>query len=60
MLKKLTCDKFRIDPTTGKPFVIEFQDGLNVIRGTDENKNSIGKSTLLLLIDFLELLYPFS
>ena len=52
MLKKLTCDKFRIDPTTGKPFVIEFQDGLNVIRGTDENTNSIGKSTLLLLIDF--------
>ena len=52
MLKKLTCDKFRIDPKTGKPFVVEFEDGLNVIRGTDENKNSIGKSTLLLLIDF--------
>lgn len=52
MLKMLTCDKFRIDPLTGVPIIINFTDGLNVVRGTEENKNSIGKSTILLLIDF--------
>lgn len=52
MLKTLTCDKFKLDPRTNKPYVIHFESGLNIVRGTASNTNSIGKSTLLLLVDF--------
>lgn len=52
MLKMLTCDKFKIDPKTNKPIIITFEKGLNIVRGTASNTNSIGKSTLLLLVDF--------
>jgi hypothetical protein len=46
MLKELSCDKFR-DKT------ITFHKGLNVILGDDLASNSIGKSTLLMILDFI-------
>jgi len=51
MLVELSCDKFM---EKGKPRMpIEFKEGLNSIIGTDEGGNSIGKSTLLMIIDFV-------
>ncbi|MFU0789841.1 MAG: hypothetical protein ACFWT6_07790 [Virgibacillus proomii] len=32
---------------------IRFHKGLNVVLGDDEGSNSIGKSTLLMIIDFV-------
>lgn len=46
MLLEIKCDKFRIQPT---PFKL----GLNVIEGSDDGGNSIGKSTFLMIIDFV-------
>lgn len=46
MLYKIYCDKFK------KPEV-EFKDGLNVILGTSTGDNSIGKTSMLLIIDFV-------
>jgi hypothetical protein len=45
MLKQIRCNLF----SHGQ---IEFHDGLNIILGDDEAKNSIGKSSALLVIDF--------
>ena len=45
MLKQIKCDLF-------SHHQIDFQAGLNVILGDDEAKNSIGKSSALLAIDF--------
>lgn len=45
MLKQIKCDQFNHKQ-------IDFQAGLNVILGDDEAKNSIGKSSALLVIDF--------
>ncbi len=45
MLKRIRCDKFR------KP-IVEFYDGLNVVAGDSKAANSIGKSTMLMIIDF--------
>lgn len=47
MLKEIYCDKF-------KKKLIEFHDGLNIILGDDIASNSIGKSTMLLAIDFVD------
>ncbi len=49
MLKEIKCVKFgeRIPNKT-----ISFHDGLNVVVGENDAANSIGKSTLLLIIDF--------
>jgi uncharacterized protein YydD (DUF2326 family) len=46
MLKEIKCDKF-IEKT------IKFSDGLNTVLGDDLSTNSIGKSTLLMIIDFV-------
>jgi len=46
MLKEIVCVHFK----NGK---IEFHQGLNVILGDDDAKNSIGKSTALMVIDFI-------
>ena len=46
MLKEIRCVHFSHSP-------IEFHSGLNVILGDDDAKNSIGKSTVLMVIDFV-------
>jgi len=45
MLKELRCDKL----ATGK---LEFETGLNALIGPEDGANSIGKSSVLMLIDF--------
>lgn len=45
MLKEIRCTHFSHK-------VISFHRGLNVIRGDNDGKNSIGKSTMLTVIDF--------
>ncbi|MFU7315686.1 DUF2326 domain-containing protein [Pseudomonas aeruginosa] len=45
MLKQIKCNLFNHKQ-------IDFHDGLNIILGDDEAKNSIGKSSALLVIDF--------
>ncbi len=46
MLAEIKCDKFIEEP-------IIFKSGLNSILGDDYSTNSIGKSTLLMIIDFV-------
>lgn len=46
MLKEIRCVHFSHSP-------IQFHTGLNVILGDDNAKNSIGKSTVLMVIDFV-------
>lgn len=46
MLHKIICDKFKIQP-------LEFGSGLNCVLGDDVGTNSIGKSTFLMIIDFV-------
>ncbi|WP_286998927.1 MULTISPECIES: DUF2326 domain-containing protein [Comamonas] len=46
MLREIRCDKFRNG-------VVSFHPGLNVVLGDDNATNSIGKSTLLMLVDFV-------
>lgn len=46
MLREIRCEKFR----TG---VVTFHPGLNVVLGDGNATNSIGKSTLLMLVDFV-------
>ncbi|MEI7444241.1 MAG: DUF2326 domain-containing protein [Burkholderiales bacterium] len=46
MLRELRCVHFSHSP-------IEFRPGLNIILGDDDAKNSIGKSTILMVIDFV-------
>lgn len=54
MLKEVFCEKF-IENGSIRP-KIEFHNGLNTIVGTGKNneksENSVGKSTLLMIIDF--------
>lgn len=46
MLAEIICDKFRDKK-------VVFHDGLNVVLGDEKATNSIGKSTLLMIIDFV-------
>ena len=46
MLREICCDQFYQKKIT-------FSDGLNVVLGTDLGDNSIGKSTFLLIVDFV-------
>ncbi len=46
MLYEIICDKFNIQR-------IEFHKGLNTILGCEKADNSIGKSTFLLIVDFV-------
>lgn len=50
MLIEIYCDKFKSYDRIREP--IKFHEGLNVIEGEDNGKNSIGKSTFLMCIDF--------
>ena len=51
MLKQISCDQFMVDGHPRGP--IYFNKGLNVILGGHSGTNSIGKSTLLIIIDFV-------
>ena len=51
MLVNLRCDKFSAH--INKEHTISFQEGLNVVCGDNEGSNAIGKSTFLLIIDFV-------
>lgn len=46
MLYEIVCDKFK----TKK---VLFNSGLNTVLGTNEGDNSIGKSSFLLIVDFV-------
>ena len=46
MLKEIFCSKFK------QPKIV-FHKGPNVILGDDNGSNSIGKSTMLLIIDYV-------
>lgn len=51
MLVEVQCNKFISD---GKPRgPITFHSGLNVVLGNDNGSNSIGKSTFLMILDFV-------
>ncbi|PWM63107.1 MAG: DUF2326 domain-containing protein [Subdoligranulum variabile] len=51
MLIEILCDEFLCD---GKPRgKIRFHRGLNTVLGTNTGSNSIGKSTFLMIIDFV-------
>jgi len=54
MLIEIQCDKFRIGGKNGEVRPpIRFHEGLNAIVGDDDRSNSIGKSTLLMIIDYV-------
>lgn len=46
MLNEIYCEQFHNKK-------IKFNEGLNVVLGTDDGYNSIGKSTFLLIVDFV-------
>jgi len=46
MLKKIICDKFVTQP-------LDFRNGLNAVLGSSGGSNAIGKSTFLLILDFV-------
>lgn len=50
MLTEIYCEQFSDDD--GRSRRIRFNPGLNIIRGSQNAANSIGKSTLLLIIDY--------
>lgn len=52
MLKEIRCDRFRTYNDM-KRDPIKFHPGLNAVLGTNDAKNSIGKSTFLMIIDFV-------
>lgn len=51
MLKKISCDKFK--NTHGIRPEIVFKKGLNIVLGDNEAANSIGKTTFLVIVDFV-------
>lgn len=51
MLTEIRCDKFVSNGQPREP--IEFHPGLNVVLGDDNGSNSIGKSTFLMILDFV-------
>ena len=51
MLVEICCDEFKINNEVRPP--IRFHKGLNAVLGDDSGSNSIGKSTLLMIIDFV-------
>lgn len=49
VLTELYCDKFKYSA----PYPITFSNGLNIVLGTKSATNSIGKSTFLMILDFV-------
>lgn len=50
MLTEISCELFKVDGQTRPPIL--FHKGLNIILGGKTGVNSIGKSTMLLIIDY--------
>lgn len=54
MLVEIYCDKFKTGGKNGEVRPpITFHEGLNAVIGDEDRSNSIGKSTLLMIIDFV-------
>jgi hypothetical protein len=51
MLKQISCDKFIENGSIRSAIV--FHKGLNTVMGSDTGSNSIGKSTFLMVLDFV-------
>lgn len=51
MLIEVRCDEFKSNGETRPP--IEFHKGLNTVTGSKTGSNSIGKSTFLMILDFI-------
>lgn len=51
MLIEIQCDKFIKHGEIRKP--IQFHAGLNTVIGDDNGSNSVGKSTFLMILDFV-------
>ena len=51
MLIEVQCDKFIKNGQVREP--IRFHAGLNAVLGDDNGSNSIGKSTFLMILDFV-------
>lgn len=51
MLVEIQCDKFIKHDEIRKP--IQFHAGLNTVIGDDNGSNSVGKSTFLMILDFV-------
>ncbi len=51
MLKEIVCDKFKCNGENRG--TIYFHSGLNIVLGSESGANSIGKSTFLMIIDFV-------
>lgn len=51
MLKEISCDEFIENGKVRPPLI--FHKGLNVVLGRDLGTNSIGKSTFLMILDFV-------
>ena len=51
MLKEIWCEEFKKNGVTRPP--IKFHKGLNAVVGNESGTNSIGKSTFLMILDFV-------
>ena len=51
MLAEVQCDKFKKNGQIREPII--FHAGLNAVLGDDNGSNSIGKSTFLMILDFV-------
>ncbi len=51
MLKMIQCDEFK--NTEGQRGAIIFHNGLNAVIGNESGTNSVGKSTFLMILDFV-------
>ena len=52
MLKRIQCDEFKTFSGEIRP-PIEFHKGLNAVIGNESGTNSVGKSTFLMILDFV-------
>lgn len=52
MLKRIQCDEFKTFEGAVRP-PIEFHKGLNAVIGNESGTNSVGKSTFLMILDFV-------
>lgn len=51
MLSEIRCDEFQSDGKVREP--IKFHKGLNAVVGNESGTNSVGKSTFLMILDFV-------